>query len=797
MRDQPVLCLIAAAGALALQTACADEAYVLADGESDTIALSDGATTNLSSVTVAGDLTITGDGWIKTPTINLNGGTITVDGTKASIGSGNSSSDTPTSFTVTNAEDGVYGKVIVKNGTTTGAVSGNRYNFAAKFFQIATNAADVTGIDGCIDVLSVSNAGVAIREFSNYSVLTARISLAGNAWFGKGGGYAYGAGIFTKGAAEVALADGAQVTFGLGNQLGSFNAEGVPVTVTGTGDVVFRQQYNVSNPDYPMSIRKGAVLNNIGKLQFRGDWGAGWITFQNGAVIGPNVTNISFTASDSMTLDVAKLATISVPDVDLVRAGISDKLVGEGTMRIDASSTPRTFRAHIPVTYIKKYSSVDHTCTNSITIEKVGGYEATISSTTNIPTLKVLEGPLRITSDCVISNLHGAAGATLIADGCDVRITGEAVLKGLALETANGGAFVMSGEGRQAAYEPGNILGRLHVATGELVFSQYGFPQKYWRWTFTKVYNGPRPVHFGRFWVFDTEGGHAAQDLAYKTPGTALTAGSCRWVFDPSTNIAIASSTSYWQGPSYVIACFRADFTSSLNNFANFSSPVVDPENPASHLALEMRLKDTALPVTGYNISTALRNDYPMSWIVEASEDGVDWIKVDEQTDLVHPVPSPEYYFFDGEAAYLGSGKAPAQIRGKPIEFFHFTDYRRDGLAALAAPLDVQVDNGASLDLRAFTSGQPINAITIDLSTGGGTIHGGVAAAGGTLVLKNAAASGRSIFAPLPLTVDGLGSAGNLGTWTVIVDGGVRKCKLALVDGALKLLPPGIRITIR
>ena len=47
--------------------------YVLPAGETDTIALADGTATNITSLTVAGALTVTGDGWIQTPTLKLDG----------------------------------------------------------------------------------------------------------------------------------------------------------------------------------------------------------------------------------------------------------------------------------------------------------------------------------------------------------------------------------------------------------------------------------------------------------------------------------------------------------------------------------------------------------------------------------------------------------------------------------------------------------------------------------------------------------------------------------------------------
>lgn len=775
-------------------TGLAAEDYVLAVGDADTIALADGATTNLASVTVAGDLTINGDGWIKTATINLDGGTITVDGTKASIGSAHSSNDTPTTLTVTNSADGTYGKVTVRNGTTTGPIKDNRFNFSAKFFKVATNAADVTGTDGVVDVLSVENASVSMRRFENYSSLTGRIAVSGTSWLMKGGGYSYGEGVFVKGSTVIDLQDGAQLSFSVGNQLGTFNSAGASTIVTGTGDLIFRQSYNMSQGNYQMVFQKGAVLNNAGNVYFCGAWGAGFFSVRDNDVIGPNVATISPLGSDRITLCVPTPYIITVRDIDFVRNGYSDKLVGDGAIRVDASSAVRTFRANIPPAYEHVASWVTNTYENLLTIEKVGANELTMASTTNIPTLKVLEGPVRITSDCVISNLFGATGATLIADGCTVSFTGEAILNGLELETANGGSFVKAGGGRMAAYDPGTIDGPLHVAAGSLVFSQYGFTNKYWRWTFTKVYNGPKPLHLGRFWVFGTDGEHAAKDLGYKSTNETLTAGTCRWRVDPSTNVAIDASTIYWQGESYVRACFRTYFTSGMNNFANLMSPVIDPDNPASYLALELRLKDSAKPVTGYNIATALGNDYPMSWTVEASDDGETWTSIETRTDEVHKNPLI-YYFFDGESA--NGASSVVNIRGKPREYFHFTGYRNDGLAALSEPLSVQVDDGAMLDLRAFTEGQPIGSLTIDMDTGGGTIYGGSAAAGGTLALTNAAASGRDILSPLPLVLDGISGTGNLSSWTVTVDGVERKFRVAMVNGSLCLQPTGTFIIVR
>ena len=189
-----------------------------------------------------------------------------------------------------------------------------------------------------------------------------------------------------------------------------------------------------------------------------------------------------------------------------------------------------------------------------------------------------------------------------------------------------------------------------------------------------------------------------------------------------------------------------------------------------------------------------LNNDYPMSWTVEASDDGEAWTTVETRTDVVHKNPTA-YYFYDGENG--NDAASPVWIRGKPLEFFHFDGYRNDGLAVLAEPLSVQVDGGATLDLRAFTDGQPINRIAIDLSAGGGTIYGGTAAANGTLALTNVAASAFNLSDALPLAVDGLGETVNLKTWAVVIDGAPSKYKVTCSGGQLALVPPGVCIIFR
>ena len=771
--------IAAAVAACALVGAMSANAtdYVLEAGQSDTLSVGD----TYDSMTVNGDLTVLGGIVINVKTVTMTNGSVAVSGKNTTFGLGNSNQDYSTAWSMYPDADGQYGHISVTDDNVASKAAG------AATFYLRAGDGPVSSDTGYIDFLTLSNGCMNLRAAYNETSLTGRVSVVGSlASTISRPGPRKSEPMFKSGAWALHMQDGAPLTITFGNQGAYLNAEGTTVDFDGNADVSILAGYT---SNYPMKLNRGAHFNHNGSLSFKkpiGSYYSCLFQINDSDVIGPGVTNValdlSVDAGYEARLEIASGVTATMRNVAITRG--SNYLTGQGTARIDASAADCSFRANIKADDL-------------LVVEKVGANEMVVSATTNIPTLKVLEGTVRITSDCVISNLFGAAGATLIADGCAVSVTGEARLKGLALETANGGTFVKAGAGRTAAYDPGTISGGLHVASGSVVFSKYGFAQKYWRWTFTKVYNGPAPLHLGRFWIFNTEGGHAAEGLAYKTPSEALTADTCRWKFDPSTNVAVAAGTIDWQGPAYLRANFRNNFFANMNNFAKLSSPVIDPENPISHLAVELRLASTALPVTGYNISTALANDYPMSWTVEASDDGESWTTVETRTDVTHAYPSGTYYFFDGEAAYVAAGNSPVQVRGKPIEFFHFTDYRNDGLATLADPLSVQVDQDATLDLRAFSDGQPINRIAIDLSAGGGTIHGGTVAASGTLALTNVVASGYGLSGALSLTLDGFGETANLKTWAVVVDGAPSKYKVMCSNGQLVLVPPGVCIIFR
>ena len=756
------------------------EGYVLEAGQSDTLS----ANATYDSMTVNGDLTVMGGIVINVKTVTMTNGSVAVSGKNTTFGLGNSNQDYSTAWSMYPDADGQYGHISVTDDNVASKAAG------AATFYLRAGDGPVSSDTGYIDFLTLSNGCMNLRAAYNETSLTGRVSVVGSlASTISRPGPRKSEPMFKSGAWALHMQDGAGLTITFGNQGAYLNAEGTTVDFDGNADVSILAGYTSS---YPMKLNRGAHFNHNGSLSFKkpiGSYYSCLFQINDSDVIGPGVTNValdlSVDAGYEARLEIASGVTATMRNVAITRG--SNYLTGQGTARIDASAADCSFRANIKADDL-------------LVVEKVGANEMVVSATTNIPNLVVSEGTVRFTEDCTIVNLTVETGAALIADGCVVKVMQQEESVGASLGSANGGEFVKAGSSRTAIYEPGAITGALHVAAGSLVFSKYGFSQKHWRWTFTKVASGIGPLHLGRLWLFGTDGETVTPNSAsttscmtYKDQNSGLTVpGTVCYCYDPSTNVTTAAGKSSHQYALRLNHCFRSDF-GNLNAYPCLGSPVIDPDNAASHLGVELYLKADAKPVTGYNIMAEDTTGYPVSWKVEASDDGTTWTTIETRNDEVHKSPG-QYRYFDGELANNDTPPSP-KTRGKPLEYFHFTGYRNDGLAPFDEPMALQVDAGAEIDLRAFAGGQAVNALTIDMALGGGTIHGGAIAAGGTLAIKNAASG--NIFAPLPLTLDGTADVANLSSWSVVVDGVAKKYKIVVADGKLCLRAPGMIIMFK
>ena len=764
--------------------------YTLAAGESATF--DNGLTNNYGTLYISGDLTVSGNtrllGTNATAAV-LSGGTVTVEGAKSVFGDQANGNPGYKEMFLNPGADGRYTKITVRNGKA-GAVEADYYNVGAKYLTIGVATAETLEQypDGVFHFLDLDGASANFYKIENNSSLTGLVTIAGSSQFGKGN--AYWGDFFSSGNFRVELAQGATFRYNAGNQMGNFNAPGVNVLVTGDGNLVFTSIQNSQSASTIASrpaFNKGAVLDVSGTITFDQSWYSTavrcWFLFKDSDVFGPSIGKIKSGSNVNYgsAFEVASGVAVRVHDFEFTHA--RDMVVGPGEIRIDASAAARKFEAPIPTSY----SLGENSFQNTITISKYGQYEAEIVAT-NFPTLKVEEGVARLTRDCVIGCLQGASGAKLIADGCTVTIPGgRHVPNGLELDTANGGRFVKADAGTAYLYG-GSALGTnlLHVAGGNVIFSAYGLTQKYFRWTFTKTASDPSPLWLGRLWIFDNEGWHATSGMLNANDNTtaSLAANRVCWEYSANTNMALVPGTASWQGldrSKYVVGV--DDLVKNMNNYAKLESPVVDSANPDSWLGLGMRLANDAKPVTGYNVMSEDTSKYPVSWKVEASDDGTTWTVIETRTDVVHAKPG-YCNFYDG-TYYTNLWET-----GTPIEYFHFSGYKRDGLEADGTKaVSLQVDEGASVDLTAFTvAPQKIGGLTVDFATSGttntcGAIYGGSIAQGGTITVLNAGQS-FGLGVPLPITLDGALDAGNLGTWIVMVNG-------AEMHGRVKLDPDG------
>lgn len=785
-------------------TARADD-YTLAAGESDTIS------TNVTYETITvdgGNLTVDSNAKVygekaKSVVLTLNGGTVTIDGQNTAFGHRANGGDSRLAV-MNPGTDGKYTKVTVRNGKGMDGLGNDYYNFSAKTLTIsaATEATLQQYPDGMFDLFDISGSGVNFFRLINDSSLTGRITVAGNCILGKGNGYDYGGGFFSNGNFRVELADGAKLRFNSSNQMGAYNAPGTGVYVTGNGDLEFLALYNTNYTTRTM-INKGAVFDTTGTITFDSSWYSAdycaWFLMQDDDIFGTSVSKVQ-SGSDSnygTTFEIAKGVAVRVPDFEMNRR--RDSLIGDGTVRIDARTKARTFKANIPATYVVNQKTWTPVLANNISVSKFGSYEAEVVAT-NLPTLKVEEGVVRLTTDCVVGCLRGASGAKVVADGCTVTVvSGWHAPNGLELVTANGGKFVKAGSGTAYLYGPSVLGTDLHVAEGGVVFSEYGITQKYWRWTFTKTGKSPNPVWPGRVWMFDVDGGHATTGMRYSSTANttaSLAANYACWEYSSATNIARENQNSWqWEDRlQYVLGI--DDLWKNMNNFFRCSSPVVDPENPDSWLGFGMRLADDAKPVSGYNIMAGDDKHYPVSWKVAVSDNGTEWTEVETQSDFA-PVTPAYPFFYDGEKVSIED--APAVVRGKPVEYFKFSGYKRDGLEADATKaVSLQVDDGASVDFTAFTAApQKIGALTFDMAVGGGTIYGGSISESGALYIVNAGDS-LHLESPLSLVFDGIANADIIKKWTVYVNGIAKPSYIAkIIDGHLTVGSAGLAIIVR
>ncbi len=207
---------------------------------------------------------------------------------------------------------------------------------------------------------------------------------------------------------------------------------------------------------------------------------------------------------------------------------------------------------------------------------------------------------------------------------------------------------------------------------------------------------------------------------------------------------------------------------------------------PNTWITLTIRLRDEASsPMVGYSFNTDWMVDRLTVWEVQASSDGVSWRTVDERTK------ADIYTYSNKNGASEGYGYLNG---GEPFAW-------RSASAgnAFNCQGSVQVDEGGVLDLSYVPDANiSIKGVTVDASSGGGTIVKFRPAANGILNVTGLAGNPPVSYRAAVRIVDAV-NAENLGSWRAAVDGEVNRVStVTLADGVLTAhFTSGMLIIIR
>lgn len=771
--------------------------YTLGPGETDSITE---GTVEYDSATIAGDLSVSGGAYFNVSNITFVGGSVSVSGAG-------------TQFGHTYVEKKEQGKVTIAPGATGEYPTFSVSDGAVSVLQNVTVQAPAEPLpsDTVIDLATIDSANFRVHKVVNNTSCTnrflfrksgtavPRFNVVGIERVNRGDSRFAGSAPFLLEAAPGVDKVYCNMSGGVGRNY-YWNAAGTEVLFVGNCTVEFIcKSDHTTYPNAGFRFREGAFFNNTGDLclgcettgSYRGQY------FVDGDMaLGPNVRCLKAAAGDlnknpaSVTVAAGKTLTVNNLDFSLGDGGI---LAGAGTVMINAGAAARTFKGG------KVQSG------STLTVAKTGANAATVSGFAWLPSVDVREGDLVFASDTVISNtVTIAEGARLVADGCTVTIVLSAESMGDLLARCvqvNGGRVVLVAAERTVAYDPTALPAVLDLNGGNLVYSGLGIDCKYWRFTYTKMVGASQSMAFGRYWMFDTEGERACTDITYSTttPVTELTkpdaadlaAGKVRLRVDSTATVTVNPNRSYSE-IKRLNHLFKAAFKENSNNYVDLVSPVIDPQDPASWITLELRLFDAAKPITGYNFAKSPAGRYATDWSVYASADGKNWDLVDQRSGVENSAEDP--YVFYGETTPFTKAEYV-----QPVEYFRFTGYRRDSLTPSANPLAVRLDKGATLDLRAFVpaGGQEVNALTVDVAQEvAGVLYGAKLSQTGNVNViapTRAAAKGQ-----LPIRLVDLVGDQRLDGWTVSVNGVPTQKTLKLEDdGTVSVDAQGLILLFR
>jgi autotransporter-associated beta strand protein len=326
------------------------------------------------------------------------------------------------------------------------------------------------------------------------------------------------------------------------------------------------------------------------------------------------------------------------------------------------------------------------------------------------------------------------------------------------------GDFVKTGNGTLTLHGTNAIGGSVHVESGTLAVRNDSYAGKYGRVSILKNRYGGSITQISEFSLYGIDGSRVNQG-AYTSRADATAASALGEYESALSQNAVTGekerTEKLFDGNTSTKLCVQ-DFKPSA-------------ENP---LQFVFRLPDSVASVTGYSFTTG--NDTegdrnPVSWKIEGSADGVNWVTLDERADMDTPAANLTEY--NGGVPY--TLKTLAAVGSTPF-----------GAAS------VKVDAGAVLDLG--NGAMELSSLIVDAAAGGGTITRFKPARNGTLYIVNLPDGAGSGELEVPLTIGEIADAAALKSWRVIVDGREKNAlRLRFRDGKLYLSAGGAVMLVR
>ncbi len=398
----------------------------------------------------------------------------------------------------------------------------------------------------------------------------------------------------------------------------------------------------------------------------------------------------------------------------------------------------------------------------------------------SIAALRVEQGTLvvtGVTADTLqAASVTVAAGATLIIEGTTVlaaTIACEGAIERidggiLGVSVGSGGTadsvvwddpafaadalFAKIGSNRAIVQTDAAINADIDVRDGTMVFSGRTCTNEWYRFLFNgSQYQQSIQVAIGDLRVYSDTNKTENVAKGIGSGGKILAAGSDPANLEPGAcvaHFATASQSQLPSGQSANLWDLRNAFDDD-NYGAVLSSGSYYIYNNASQTWVAFRMAAGKNRVQCYLPAKASGITWywhPSAWLFQTSVDGINWQTVDTQT---------------GALSSSGYGSTPFVIKG----------FLADGAAGFASNVNVKVAAGATLDALGVAGGQTLSRLTVDMTTGAGTIRGVTIARNGVLNLVNVPAGMSLHDVTIPVTLLDIANGANFSTWTILVNG--------------------------